>query len=179
MSAIARVESGHTVQGTFRAWPWTLNEAGRGSYLASKQEALAALDHVLASGRRNVDIGCMQINWRWHGAQFTTLAQMMDPVENTRYAARYLRNLHKELGDWDLAVMRYHSADHARGHAYMRRVKGQIAASSRTASNHSAGRISAQDGAGIQVGQQDGLLPRSGMALVALERGGPLLGRQR
>ncbi|MCH8467972.1 MAG: transglycosylase SLT domain-containing protein, partial [Roseinatronobacter sp.] len=166
------------VGGAFRAGPWTLNKAGKGRYLATQQEALAILDSALASGRRNIDIGCMQINWHWHGAQFATLAQMIDPVENTRYAARYLRDLHQRLGDWELAVMRYHSADGARGRAYMQRVRGQMGRPSPPASPPSASQLAMQAQDSRHAGQRNGLLARPGVALVALERAGPLQGRQ-
>ena len=45
--------------------------------------------------------GCMQINWRWHGSAFDGVSDMLDPVKNTRYAARFLRLLHdraRQLG---------------------------------------------------------------------------------
>lgn len=125
LSAIARVESGRSVQGVFRAWPWTLNQAGVGSYHDSEQSALLTLQQILATGHRNVDIGCMQINLRWHAEAFTDLREMLDPVRNTRYAARFLRELHDRFGDWDEAVMRYHSNDPARGQAYADRVLRQ------------------------------------------------------
>lgn len=122
LPAIARVESGkRTAQGV-RAWPWTLNQGGDGSYHASLAEALAHLDGLLAKGIRNVDLGCMQLNWRWHGDAFPDAATMMDPVANTRYAAAFLRDLHRQHGSWTQAVAHYHSADPARGPAYAARV---------------------------------------------------------
>ncbi|CUX82070.1 MAG: putative soluble lytic transglycosylase [Roseibaca calidilacus] len=123
MRAIARIESGYTVGGQFRAWPWTINRAGKGSYHPSKSEALALAQAALKSGRRNVDLGCMQINWRWHGSAFDGVSDMLDPVKNTRYAARFLRLLHDRHGSWDSAIRHYHSADPARGTAYAARVK--------------------------------------------------------
>jgi hypothetical protein len=171
LSAIARVESGQTVQGAFRAWPWTLNQAGQGRYLASKYEALAVLDGALAAGRRNIDVGCMQINWHWHGAQFATLSQMIDPVENTRYAARYLRDLHQKLGDWELAIMRYHSADHDRGQAYAQRVRRQMRGATQPDST-------AQPRRARDSGHLSGLLAHPGAALVAMETARPLMGQK-
>jgi hypothetical protein len=173
LSAIARVESGQTVQGVFRAWPWTLNQAGQGHYLGSKPEALAVLDAALAAGRRNIDVGCMQINWHWHGAQFATLSQMIDPVENTRYAARYLRDLHQKLGDWELAIMRYHSADRVRGQAYAQRVRRQMRGALQ-ADNPAP----AQPRRAREAGHLDGLLAHPGTALVALENARPLMGQK-
>lgn len=68
------------------------------------------------------DIGCFQINSRWHGAAFTSVDQMFDPVENALYAARYLRRLHAEMGSWSAAIAAYHSRDPVRGQAYLDRV---------------------------------------------------------
>lgn len=126
LSAIARTESGRTVDQTFRAWPWTLNQGGKGSFHPTKEAALLALDAALATGRRNIDIGCMQINFRWHNQAFDDLPSMIDPVQNTKYAARLLRDLHDRLGDWTTAVMHYHSNDAERGKAYAARVMRHV-----------------------------------------------------
>jgi len=122
LPAIARVESGKRVGNGVKAWPWTLNQGGAGSYHATEAEALAKLADILATGRTNVDVGCMQLNWRWHADAFPDAATMMDPVENTRYAARFLRELHTRHGSWPEAVAHYHSADPVRGAAYAERV---------------------------------------------------------
>lgn len=126
MGAIARVESGHTIGGRFRAWPWTLNQGGRGSFHPDAPSALMALNAVLENGERNVDIGCMQINWHWHAARFDTASDMLDPIKNTTYAARYLFDLYKSLGDWNLAVMHYHSRDPERGALYAKKVDREL-----------------------------------------------------
>lgn len=122
LPAVARVESGTSVDGQHRAWPWTVNQGGRGSYHASPDTALARVAALLAAGVRNVDLGCMQINWRWHHAEFATTASMIDPLENTRYAARYLRMLYDRHGDWALAVAHYHAGDAPHGRAYADKV---------------------------------------------------------
>jgi hypothetical protein len=114
LPAIARVESARDG----RAWPWTLNQGGKGSYHANRDEALERLAGILATGERNVDLGCMQLNWRWHSEAFPDAATMMDPVANTRYAARFLRSLKDRHGDWDSAVAAYHSNQPERGAAY-------------------------------------------------------------
>lgn len=127
MAAIARVESGHGTEQGRRAWPWTLNEGGKGSYHPSREAALDHLKQVLAGGTRNVDLGCMQLNWHWHGAAFADAAAMIDPVANTRYAAQFLRDLHDRHGSWAKAVAHYHSRDPARGAAYAARVAQTLA----------------------------------------------------
>lgn len=122
LPAMARVESGKSIQGTVKAWPWTLNNAGNGTYHDSLPDALARLDTLLASGTRNVDLGCMQLNWRWHSSAFADASAMMDPKANTRYAAAFLRDLHQRHGTWTAAVAHYHSSDSARGKAYAAKV---------------------------------------------------------
>jgi hypothetical protein len=122
MTAIARVESGLSLDGTFRAWPWTLNRGGDGSYHDSRAAAAAALQDLLAQGVTNVDIGCMQLNWRWHGHAFLDAPAMLDPERNTAHAARFLASLYAETGDWTEAVARYHSRAPDRGAAYAARV---------------------------------------------------------
>lgn len=124
LQAIARVESGRAQQGVgLRAWPWTANVAGQGHYFDTSQAALTFLDGVLAQGQTSFDVGCMQLNYRWHGDQFQSLAQMLDPARNTDYAARYLADLYRETGDWDKTTRYYHSRTPEFGHAYLARVQ--------------------------------------------------------
>ncbi|AHM03716.1 hypothetical protein roselon_01328 [Roseibacterium elongatum DSM 19469] len=112
---IARLESGRGRDGQLAPWPWTLNIAGRGYWIDTHHEALARLQAYLSTGRRNVDVGCFQVNHRWHAEGFASAAAMLDPLANARYAARFLARLHRELGDWTAAVAAYHSRtpDHA------------------------------------------------------------------
>lgn len=118
LSAIARIESGRSGKSGTRAWPWTLNTAGQGHYFETSAEALGYLETVLAKGQRNVDIGCMQINYRWHGENFPSIQAMMDPATNISYSIEFLKRLHAETGSWHSAVQRYHSNDPDRGNAY-------------------------------------------------------------
>ena len=85
-------------------------------------EALAKLDDILATGTTNVDVGCMQLNWKWHSEAFASRADMLDPVQNTAYAARFLKELKNQLGSWELATAAYHSTDPDRGQAYVAKV---------------------------------------------------------
>lgn len=107
--AVAQAESGRTVGGAMRPWPWTVNEGGQGLWFATRQEAEAHVDAALDAGVRNIDLGCFQINHRWHGDQFPSVTAMFDPVGNARYAARFLAGLYLETGDWSAAVGAYHS----------------------------------------------------------------------
>lgn len=123
LPAIARVESGRgTGDGARRAWPWTLNEAGDGSFYAAKAEAMDHLTAVVDTGSTNVDVGCMQLNYKWHHKAFPSLEAMMDPVANTAYAARFVKELAKQLGSYEEATKAYHSFDPERGKAYLAKV---------------------------------------------------------
>lgn len=122
LASIARVESGRSIKGKVRAWPWTLNQGGKGMYFDTKAEALQYLRKAIAGGVRNIDVGCMQINYRWHKQNFASLEQMIDPHANTRYGAQYLAELRNRLGSWDRAIANYHSSNPARGRSYLNKV---------------------------------------------------------
>ncbi|WP_417727014.1 transglycosylase SLT domain-containing protein [Roseovarius sp.] len=128
LSAIARTESGRAQgeSGT-RAWAWTANVRGKSYYYQSKDEALRHLRQLVARGEREFDVGCMQLNYRWHGEKFDDLEHMIDPAQNTDYAARYLSELRSETGSWDGATRYYHSRDPSRGAAYLGRVRKVLA----------------------------------------------------
>lgn len=121
LPAIARTETGGGPRRS--AWPWTLNVQGRGYYFDTRDEAMAYLRQVIDSGVRSVDIGCMQINYRWHGQEFASIEQMMDPEHNTAYAAQFIQQLRRREGSWDAATRNYHSANPDRGRAYLARVQ--------------------------------------------------------
>lgn|GEM_PF-535138 len=128
LSAIARTESGRA-QGKSgaRAWAWTSNVRGKAFYYQSKEEALTHLRQLVNRGVREFDVGCMQLNYRWHGDHFADLEEMIDPAQNTEYAARYLSELRSETGSWDAATRYYHSRDPDRGAAYLGRVRKVLA----------------------------------------------------
>jgi hypothetical protein len=109
--AIMLVETGR--QG--RPWPWTVNLNGKGHWLDSAIAAEDLVAQALDEGATQVDLGCFQVNQRWHGAAFPTLADMLDPGQNAAYAAAYLARQYENAGDWAAAAAAYHSAtpDHA------------------------------------------------------------------
>jgi hypothetical protein len=115
--AVSVVETGRDL----RPWPWTVNIAGDGNWLGSKAEAEALVQAALDQGITNIDIGCFQLNLRWHGSAFATLGEMLDPGRNATYAAGYLAEKHALSGDWTQAAAAYHSAtpEHAERYAAM------------------------------------------------------------
>lgn len=123
LRAIARVETGRSVHGKLRAWPWTVNMEGKGYWFASKEAAHAFVRAEYDLGARSFDIGCFQVNHKWHGAAFVSLDAMFDPLENALYAARFLRALKSEFGTWSQAIGAYHSRRQQRAQMYLDRVE--------------------------------------------------------
>ena len=39
------------------------------------------LDKAIYANEQNIDIGCMQLNYRYHGRMFKNLKDMIDPEE--------------------------------------------------------------------------------------------------
>ncbi|MEM0944334.1 MAG: lytic transglycosylase domain-containing protein [Pseudomonadota bacterium] len=109
MRAITRTETGRSRGGVFSPWPWTVNMEGAGYWFDSQADALAFAKTHHARGARSFDVGCFQINYRWHGEAFEGVPAMFDPAQNADYAARFLSDLYAETGAWEKAAGHYHS----------------------------------------------------------------------
>jgi hypothetical protein len=108
--ALTLTETGRTRNGQLEPWPWALNEGGKSNWFADRDQALTYLSDAVAAGTSNIDVGCFQLNYRWHGAAFADLQAMMDPKANAIYAARLMRRLAGDSEDWLLAAGAYHSS---------------------------------------------------------------------
>ncbi|MFC0384386.1 lytic transglycosylase domain-containing protein [Muricoccus vinaceus] len=124
LAAIGRVESGRRDPGTGEQgpWPWTMNAEGRGQFFSSRAEAIAEVRQLRAGGMRLIDVGCMQINLHHHPGAFASLEEAFDPLANARYAARFLKTLQANSGDWMTAAGHYHSQTPSRAEAYRAQV---------------------------------------------------------
>ena len=89
--------------------PLAMNIAGQAYFATSLDDAIRRFDAAEAAGTKLIDIGCMQINYYFHGSEFPSLRRMFDPHANVDYAARFLKKLHRQEGNWTLAVARYHA----------------------------------------------------------------------
>jgi hypothetical protein len=105
LTAIARVESGHRGQ----PWPWAINQNGDGHWHPSREALLSHIGRLRAAGADSFDIGCFQINTRWHAHAFESDAAMADPGANALHAARFLAALRDEFGTWEAATGAFHS----------------------------------------------------------------------
>ena len=109
LRAISLTETGRKLGGRHRPWPWTVNMEGKGIWFDTRAEALAYVRKHFARGARSFDVGCFQINYRWHGKAFRSIEDMFEPDLNALYAGRFLRTLFSEKGDWPRAAGAYHS----------------------------------------------------------------------
>ena len=89
--------------------PYALNIEGKAVFAGSASEALQEFDAARARGAKLIDMGCMQINHHFHGKEFPSAAEMLNPRRNVDYAARFLANLHARHETWTMAVARYHA----------------------------------------------------------------------
>jgi len=104
------------------AWPWTVTAKGEGRYFASKRDAITHVYELWDAGVENIDVGCMQINLRYHGRAFANLDEAFDPAANADYAARFLKELKTRTRSWTGAAAQYHSADPVKNRPYKRKV---------------------------------------------------------
>lgn len=124
LGSIAVTESGRTDPESKAkvAWPWTVTSGGEGQYFPTKAAAIAEVKRLRKAGVANIDVGCMQINLKYHPDAFASIESAFDPETNVRYAAKFLKDLRAAQGSWAEAVRHYHSADDDRGLAYAKRV---------------------------------------------------------
>ena len=121
LGALTLTETGRRRDGIVRPWAWSANSEGQGTWFDDPNSALAFAEERLAQGRTNLDIGCFQLNYRWHGENFGSVAEMFDPLNNARYAARFVKQLYAETGDWRQAAGAFHSRTQANATRYLAR----------------------------------------------------------
>ena len=114
LAAIAKTES--------RMKAYALNVGGRSMFPMSISQAQVVLEDKLNAGLTNIDVGVMQLNYRWHGGEFDSLVEMLIPESNINYAAKLLGSLYARHGTWHKAVRYYHSATPKHHKKYSRKV---------------------------------------------------------
>jgi len=125
--AVALTESGQSrlSQSHWRPWPWTLNISGRGQDFASRRAAWLALQNALGDEDASVDIGLMQVNWRYQHRDLGSPWQSLDPYHNLRVGAAILKRCHSSDVDWWKSVGCYHAPNNpVRAQHYRERVRG-------------------------------------------------------
>lgn len=101
LSAISFTESSES--------PWVLNVQGTPFRFKTKTAAVLKAKSLIREGVTNFDLGCMQVNYGYHGHNFRSVEDMLDPRQNMRYAANFIKKMYEETNSWKRAVAYYHS----------------------------------------------------------------------
>lgn len=109
--AVALTESRkHDNQNKVIPSPWAINNAGNAYIPGSQQEAEALLNRMLEQGRRNIDVGMMQVNLRWHGHRVAKPEQLLIPSTNLEIGASVLSEAIQSVpGNLAHGIGRYYS----------------------------------------------------------------------
>ena len=102
LEAIAFVESGINNH--------VINIAGKSVIAMNNKEALKIISDARENGIKNIDVGVMQLNYRWHSNAFANIQEILNPKNNIEYAAKFLLRLKKQHGTWYAAICNYHSS---------------------------------------------------------------------
>ncbi len=167
MLAITQVETRTKSGGRSGPWPWTVNVAGRGAWFESRAAALLHAQQALESGEKSFDVGCFQLNYRWHGEHFPSVDAMFEPGPSGDYAARFLKELYAETGDWMLASGNYHSRTPVHATRYRNLVANTIRRMGDSATEP------------LRLAAAAGCLSRLGRAVAAARQSGLSAGRPR
>lgn len=109
--AVASQESRRPIgRGLAAPWPWTLNSSLHGpQYFATRQDAEEALLELLSlDPTPNVDIGLLQVSWRWHGHRVDEPIDLLDPLVSAQVGAAILSEARQSTEEVLLGVGRYH-----------------------------------------------------------------------
>lgn len=138
LTALMLTESGRLRAGVLQPWPWTVNMEGDGHWFDGADSAKRFVYDHFRQGARSFDVGCFQINYRWHHTAFASIEEMFEPLANARYAAQFLAGLFEELGSWEAAAGAYHSRTPELAQQYQARFVRQHDAITRGAAPRSA-----------------------------------------
>lgn len=106
--------------------PWALNVKGKSWYGRNRKDTVRIVSVLIKKGYRSFDVGCMQMNVKWHHHRFQSVAHLIDPGHNVYQASRFLKELYSEFGNWPKAVSAYHSRTPSRGQAYLKSVASRL-----------------------------------------------------
>ena len=122
--SIGKSESGRILKNNKHViWPWTVNHAGKSLFFDTKNQMKKYVLKYVKKQDYNLDVGCMQINLKWHKNNFKKISDMFAVEPNVSYAASFLLQLKNKHGSWDKAIKHYHSSDPKKNKPYLIKVK--------------------------------------------------------
>ena len=122
--SIGKSESGRILKNNKHViWPWTVNHAGKSLFFDTKNQMKKYVLKYVKIQDYNLDVGCMQINLKWHKNNFKKISDMFAVEPNVSYAASFLLQLKNKHGSWDKAIKHYHSSDPKKNKPYLIKVK--------------------------------------------------------
>ena len=120
---IGKAEAIRKINNKYIIWPWTINHAGKSLFFDKKKQMTNYVFKNLKRNDFNIDVGCMQINIKWHKNNFKKISDMFEVNPNISYAASFLKQLKNKHGSWDKAIKHYHSSDPKKNNPYLIKVK--------------------------------------------------------
>ena len=120
---IGKAEAIRKINNKYIIWPWTINHAGKSMFFDTKKQMRNYVFKNLKRNDFNIDVGCMQINIKWHKNNFKKISDMFEVNPNISYAASFLQQLKNKYGSWDKAIKHYHSSDPKKNKPYLIKVK--------------------------------------------------------
>jgi len=120
---IGKAEAIRKINNKYIIWPWTVNHAGKSMFFDTKKQMRNYVFKNLKRNDFNIDVGCMQINIKWHKNNFKKIVDMFEVSPNISYAASFLIQLKNKHGSWDKAIKHYHSSDPKKNIPYLIKVK--------------------------------------------------------
>ena len=121
--SVSLTESGRKIKnGEFISWPWTINRKGKGKFFDNKVTAVDYVEKYTKKGKKNIDLGCMQVNFMYHPNAFKNFYEAFDPDKNVEWAANMLKSLYAKFGTWESAVGYYHSYRKSKREKYSQKV---------------------------------------------------------
>ena len=120
---IGKAEAIRKINNKYIIWPWTINHAGKSLFFDNKEQMKNYVFKNLKRKDFNIDVGCMQINIKWHKNNFKKISDMFEVNPNISYAASFIKQLKNKHGSWDKAIKHYHSSDPKKNNPYLIKVK--------------------------------------------------------
>ena len=120
---IGKAEAIRKINNKYIIWPWTINHAGKSLFFDNKEQMKNYVFKNLKRKDFNIDVGCMQINIKWHKKNFKKISDMFEVNPNISYAASFIKQLKNKHGSWDKAIKHYHSSDPKKNNPYLIKVK--------------------------------------------------------